>query len=111
MPAGDWGLVSTPNWPNVSDFRSLRLSTLRKPPEFRDFLQETGHSRNDRTVWLGREDSNLRMAESKSAALPLGDAPIACGAGPRGVATIVGPSRRGNPGLRACAAPLLRCDA
>src|SRR5690348_17840144 len=26
--------------------------------------------------WLGREDSNLRMAESKSAALPLGDAPI-----------------------------------
>ena len=29
-----------------------------------------------REVWLGREDSNLRMAESKSAALPLGDAPI-----------------------------------
>ena len=27
--------------------------------------------------WLGREDSNLRMAESKSAALPLGDAPSA----------------------------------
>ena len=27
--------------------------------------------------WLGREDLNLRMAESKSAALPLGDAPIA----------------------------------
>ena len=27
--------------------------------------------------WLGREDSNLRMAESKSAALPLGDAPMA----------------------------------
>ena len=26
--------------------------------------------------WLGREGSNLRMAESKSAALPLGDAPI-----------------------------------
>jgi hypothetical protein len=25
--------------------------------------------------WLGREDSNLRMAESKSAALPLGYAP------------------------------------
>ena len=25
--------------------------------------------------WLGREGSNLRMAESKSAALPLGDAP------------------------------------
>ena len=26
--------------------------------------------------WLGRQDSNLGMAESKSAALPLGDAPI-----------------------------------
>lgn len=25
--------------------------------------------------WLGREDSNLRMGESKSPALPLGDAP------------------------------------
>jgi hypothetical protein len=25
--------------------------------------------------WLGRQDSNLGMAESKSAALPLGDAP------------------------------------
>jgi hypothetical protein len=35
MPAGDWGLVSTPSWPNVPDFWSLRLSTLRKPPEFR----------------------------------------------------------------------------
>ena len=30
----------------------------------------------NRLVWLGREDSNLRMAESKSAALPLGDAPM-----------------------------------
>ena len=28
-----------------------------------------------RTAWLGREDSNLRMVESKSTALPLGDAP------------------------------------
>jgi hypothetical protein len=31
-----------------------------------------------RTGWLGREDSNLRMVESKSTALPLGDAPIDC---------------------------------
>src|ERR1700733_6829039 len=30
----------------------------------------------DRTGWLGRQDSNLGMAESKSAALPLGYAPI-----------------------------------
>jgi hypothetical protein len=28
--------------------------------------------------WLGREDSNLRMVESKSTALPLGDAPLSC---------------------------------
>jgi hypothetical protein len=27
------------------------------------------------TAWLGRQDSNLGMAESKSAALPLGYAP------------------------------------
>jgi len=32
-----------------------------------------------RVVWLGREDSNLRMAESKSAALPLGYAPAGSG--------------------------------
>ncbi len=30
---------------------------------------------HDSITWLGREDSNLRMAESKSAALPLGYAP------------------------------------
>ncbi len=28
------------------------------------------------SVWLGYEDSNLGMAESESAALPLGDTPI-----------------------------------
>jgi hypothetical protein len=30
---------------------------------------------SDVRKWLGREDSNLRMAASKAAALPLGDAP------------------------------------
>jgi hypothetical protein len=29
------------------------------------------------SVWLGRKDSNLRMADPKSAALPLGHAPPA----------------------------------
>ncbi len=29
------------------------------------------------TFWLGREDSNLRMAVPKTAALPLGYAPVA----------------------------------
>ena len=33
----------------------------------------------DWTWWLGRQDSNLGMAESKSAALPLGYAPIGTG--------------------------------
>jgi hypothetical protein len=32
-----------------------------------------------RRGWLGREDSNLRMTESKSVALPLGDAPSGAG--------------------------------
>ena len=35
-----------------------------------------------RMVWLGRQDSNLGMAESKSAALPLGYAPPGAKAGP-----------------------------
>ncbi len=43
---------------------SLRLTLIDDPDALED--------------WLGREDSNLRMAESKSAALPLGDAPTAC---------------------------------
>ena len=40
------------------------------------FFQISEMTHRDRTGWLGREDSNLRMAESKSAALPLGYAPI-----------------------------------
>ena len=36
--------------------------------------------------WLGREGSNLRMPESKSGALPLGDAPSGKGADHRGAA-------------------------
>jgi hypothetical protein len=32
----------------------------------------------DAKCWLGREGSNLRMVESKSTALPLGDAPTDC---------------------------------
>ena len=38
--------------------------------------RETRALERDCKLWLGREDSNLRMAESKSAALPLGYAPI-----------------------------------
>src|SRR6516162_2821605 len=44
----------------------------------------------DSSGWLGRQDSNLGMAESKSAALPLGYAPVRGGivAGPAGRSTI-----------------------
>src|SRR6185437_4431075 len=56
------------------------------------------YHRRERGCWLGRQDSNLGMAESKSAALPLGYAPtdtgephrsdFACGGG-----TIAVPAR------------------
>ena len=48
---------------------------FRKAPHTRAFLQTARILRFRLNAWLGREDSNLRMAESKSAALPLGDAP------------------------------------
>ena len=39
-------------------------------------LHWAGQAKNPvKRNWLGREGSNLRMAESKSAALPLGYAP------------------------------------
>ncbi len=34
-----------------------------------------GVNSSQKLFWLGRQDSNLRMAASKAAALPLGDAP------------------------------------
>jgi hypothetical protein len=39
------------------------------------FAPVIAKSPNSGNAWLGREDSNLRVAESKSAALPLGYAP------------------------------------
>src|SRR6266542_2418705 len=51
----------------------FRPDKLGKRPGFTD---STGEYRDTRTGWLGREDSNLRMPESKSGALPLGYAPI-----------------------------------
>jgi hypothetical protein len=42
------------------------------------FSRLLGSLAERRNGWLGREDSNLRMVESKSTALPLGDAPIDC---------------------------------
>ena len=46
-----------------------------KPGKRPGFTDSTGEYRDTRTGWLGREDSNLRMPESKSGALPLGYAP------------------------------------
>src|SRR6185295_6783825 len=43
--------------------------------------------------WLGREGSNLRMSESKSAALPLGYAPTGRTGTPRGA---MRPARTGS---------------
>src|SRR5262245_37897454 len=49
-----------------------RVANAPYSREFRVLIESYEKSK---TCWLGREDSNLRMAESKSAALPLGYAP------------------------------------
>jgi hypothetical protein len=49
---------------------------MRKARIWRAFLIQRKKFSETRNAWLGREDSNLRMGESKSPALPLGDAPI-----------------------------------
>src|SRR3954454_7373715 len=63
--------------------RQLReLGVWRPPAESKKpaisglFCDRLRPNRERPTAWLGREDSNLRMGESKSPALPLGDAPI-----------------------------------
>src|SRR5580693_7796777 len=56
--------------PSVSNFR------VRRGPQNAGSAPHMAKSPNSENAWLGREDSNLRMAESKSAALPLGYAPM-----------------------------------
>jgi hypothetical protein len=46
------------------------LGTAAKPRKCRRFPKNAETYSRDRTGWLGREDSNLRMAESKSAYFP-----------------------------------------
>ena len=58
LDASGWVDSATPAQPSAADKSQDRLSAQK--------------------IWLGREDSNLRMAESKSAALPLGYAPSDC---------------------------------
>ena len=51
----------------------LMLTSLGNVGFISKHEKTAGSSRRD---WLGREGSNLRMPESKSGALPLGDAPF-----------------------------------
>jgi hypothetical protein len=64
---------------HLSSFKFSRRAERHSPkPQTQSFLlcAWAPHAPNaPATGWLGREDSNLRMAESKSAALPLGYAP------------------------------------
>ena len=58
------------------NFGTRRLSGQRKKPANGGLLGIIpGKNSGDGNGWLGRQDSNLGMAESKSTALPLGYAP------------------------------------
>ena len=59
-------------------FRMSSRTTFRTTPAEQTWQQNNIRS-NKHLGWLGRQDSNLGMAESKSAALPLGYAPNALG--------------------------------
>src|SRR5215204_7108706 len=58
------------------------------PRKSRPFCYDLEMTQRDDSGWLGRQDSNLGMAESKSAALPLGYAPTAAQTSPHGARTI-----------------------
>ena len=86
MPPGKIRRLESPLWRParrkgaepafLASLQSPRPILARKPPEIRALFRTPVQSPDCGTAWLGREDSNLRMAESKSAALPLGDAPV-----------------------------------
>jgi hypothetical protein len=73
-----------------------RLLNCKSPPLAAFSAMVRGRFPDRRTAWLGREDSNLRMGESKSPALPLGDAPM------------TGPESGGYPRGFLLAAPVYR---
>ena len=71
-PGGDF----CRNGPRVLQFGSSETGReLQKAANSGLFCPLRGGNSDLGTAWLGREDSNLRMGESKSPALPLGDAP------------------------------------
>ena len=49
--------------------------TNKKAPDNRGNNEEKELEMLLRSIWLGRQDSNLRMSAPKTDALPLGDAP------------------------------------
>jgi hypothetical protein len=55
-------------------YSNLRLNAGKIDSELREPFLSTGKIK-DHTVWLGREDSNLRITGPKPVALPLGHTP------------------------------------
>src|SRR5665213_2797624 len=72
QPSGDFWRTSA----MISSFGSPETNRVRRNAANSAVFSTIGTVvYGDSTCWLGREESNLRMAESKSAALPLGYAP------------------------------------
>src|SRR5271154_702074 len=56
------------NGASGTDSATQRVGQAVRTPRYRGhFEYSSANGKRDRTGWLGREDSNLRMAESKSA--------------------------------------------
>src|SRR3982074_280846 len=102
LSSSTFGPLRTQAGIGLASFRDLIQTRTKFAPEIarRRTRQRPLNPRNTRTFskrpdtpgngdsgWLGRQDSNLGMAESKSAALPLGYAPNA-GFRRRGARTI-----------------------
>lgn len=53
----------------------MNNQTLKNDPDNRDKKDNIKLKKALRSIWLGRQDSNLRMPVPKTGALPLGHAP------------------------------------
>src|SRR5829696_4567632 len=64
-------------WSVVGGQSQFELTTGHRPPTRENKKATCLHrSHSDFMKWLGRKDSNLRMPDPKTGALPLGYAPI-----------------------------------
>ncbi len=76
--AADLAAFSKTGISTLGNFCTLRIG--RSLPGINDDVivvaSNVQKKNNDSRKWQGRKDSNLRMAGSKPAALPLGDAPV-----------------------------------